>query len=133
MIILTLKTTEEYSVDGQVVETNTCIPMKWVVRENWQGEDLEVFDTKAEAEKFVEEYQSEKRYTGKGYVVLVNGKIASPVFGNEISAGRWIGRKTDMGGIVQSAAINGKKYTIEQIDVTLGLLQLLKLDQMLNG
>lgn len=57
MIILTMKTTEEYSVDGQVVETNTCIPYKWVVRENWQGEDLEVFDTKTEAETFVKEYQ----------------------------------------------------------------------------
>lgn len=57
MIILTMKTTEEYSVDGQVVETNTCIPYKWVVRENWQGEDLEVFDTKTEAETFVREYQ----------------------------------------------------------------------------
>lgn len=132
MIILTVKTTEEYSVDGQVVETNTCIPMKWVVRENWQGEDLEVFDTKAEAEKFVKEYQSEKRYSGKGYVVLVNGKIASPVFGNEISAGRWIGRKTEIGGIVEGGNIDGKKYRIQPVDVTLGLLQLLKLDQMLN-
>lgn len=132
MIILTVKTTEEYSVDGQVVETNTCIPMKWVVRENWQGEDLEVFDTKAEAEKFVKEYQSEKRYSGKGYVVLVNGKIASPVFGNEISAGRWIGRKTEIGGIVEGGNIDGKKYRIQPVDVTIGLLQLLKLDQMLS-
>lgn len=63
MIILTMKTTEEYSVDGQVVETNTCIPYKWVVRENWQGEDLEVFDTKTEAETFVKEYQR-RQYEG---------------------------------------------------------------------
>ena len=63
MIILALKTTEEYLADGQVVETNTCIPYKWVVRENWQGEDLDVFDTKSEAETFVKEYQ-QRQYQG---------------------------------------------------------------------
>ena len=60
MIILTMKTTEEYLADGQVVETNTCIPYKWVVRENWHGEDLEVFDTKTEAEEFVKDYQMKR-------------------------------------------------------------------------
>ena len=59
MIILALKTTEEYfdPAQTQLLETNNEIPIKYVVRENRTGEDLEVFDSYTDAEDFVEEYQ----------------------------------------------------------------------------
>lgn len=132
MIILTVKTVEEYEVDGQVVETNTCIPLKWAVRENWQGEDLELFDTRAEAEQFAKEYEKSQRYNGKGYLVMGGREPISPVFGNEISAKRWLGKHTGIGGLVDGCHIDGVAYEILPVDITLGLLELLNLDNALR-
>lgn len=63
MIILALKTTEEYfdPAQTQLLETNSEIPIKYVVRENPMGEDLEVFNSYTDAECFIEKYNKEHR------------------------------------------------------------------------
>nr|DAF56999.1 MAG TPA: hypothetical protein [Myoviridae sp. ctp4Q36] len=78
-----------------------------------------------------------KKSNVKGYVVVVNNNLVSPVFGNMVSASLWLCR--EFGIKKQTFKLNeevkkGKLSAhIIQLDITLGLLELLDLDNKLKS
>ena len=72
----------------------------------------------------------------KGYLVMSGSKILSPVFGNEVSASMWLCRKAGVKKHIyktgEGVNVGGTDYRIVDVDVTFGLLELLKLDKDLN-
>ena len=72
----------------------------------------------------------------KGYLVMSGNWAISPVFGNIVSASRWLCKKAGVPEHIfknkEGVNVGGTDYHIMEVDVTLGLLELLKLDKDLN-